>query len=152
MLTDFCQDDAGRLYSAALYYPGCVAALPWGDEPFDCVIFLCDTGQAEAVREDLSREIARANVDWVQVAGIGSEELHDAVDRASVAVGRQKAVGDGSPMTSWHDEASSIEQMAKVAASCFGGEDRVLVLVVGREQDLAASAAAVKDCIARDFI
>jgi hypothetical protein len=152
MLHKFCKDDADRWYSGALYRPGCFATLPWGDQPFDCVVFLCDPGQAKTVREELSHELARANVDWVQVAGSGAEELHDAIDRAGVAVGRQRAVGDGSPMTSWHEEALTPEDMAEVAALCFGGEEQVLVLVVGRESDLAASAAAVKDRLARDFI
>jgi hypothetical protein len=73
--------------------------------------------------------------------------LHDAIDRASVAAGRQRAVGDGSPMTSWHEEEQSAEEMAEVAALCFGGHERVLVLVVGDERDLLTSGAAVKYCL-----
>jgi|SRR6516162_5999643 len=71
MVTAVGQDDVGRRHSAALYRPGCLAALPWGDEPFDCVVFLCDPVHAQDRREQLSRELARANVDWVQVVGRG---------------------------------------------------------------------------------
>ncbi len=150
MFTAICEDDAGRSYTGALYHAGCLAALPWGDEAFDCVVFLRGSTQTPAARTELSRELARANVDWVQVAGDGAEELHDAIDRASVFVGRQQFVGNGSPMTSWHEEAQSAEDMAEVAALCFGGQNHVLVLVVGEERDLSDSVAAVKRCVERD--
>jgi len=50
-------------------------------------------------------------------------------------------------MTSWHEEEQSAEEMAEVAALCFGGHERVLVLVVGDERDLLTSGAAVKYCL-----
>ncbi len=87
--------------------------------------------------QDLGTELARANVDWVQVAGNGAEALHDAIDCAS---GRH---GDGSPMTSWHNEARSVEEMAEVASLCFGGRERVLVLVVGQAREFRASVKAL---------
>jgi len=149
MVTAVGEDDVGRQYYAALYRPGCLAVLPWGNAQFDCVIFLCDPIQAGDACEELSRELARANVDWIQAAGPGAEELHDAVDRTSVAVSRQRAVGDGSPMTSWHEEMVDPEQMAEVAALCFGGREHVLVLVVGRESDLVRSLEAVTNCLSR---
>jgi hypothetical protein len=83
-------------------------------------------------------------LDWVQVAGSGAQDLHDAIDAAGVTVGRQLAVGEGSPMTSWHEEALAVEEMADVASLCFGGHERVLVLVVGSATDLRESVAAVK--------
>ncbi len=144
MFTEVVVDDVGRCYFAALYRSGCLAALPWGGQPFDCVVFLCDHAQAQVARVELSCELARTNVDWVQVAGSGAEELHDTVDRASVTVGRQRAVGDGSPMTSWHEDARAVDEMADVAALCFGVHERVLVLVVGQEKDLLASVSAVR--------
>jgi hypothetical protein len=152
MLTEVGHDDVGRHYTVALYHAGCLEALPWGDEPFDCVVFLCDPDRVQAVRTTLSIEMARAKVDWVQVAGNGAKELHDAIDAASVAVGRQQAVGDGSPMTSWHEEALAVEEMADVASLCFGGHERVLVLVVGGAADLGTSVAAVKDCLTQRCI
>lgn len=145
------EDDAGRCYYVALYRPGCLAALPWGDDSFDCVVFLCDTHLGRGTREELSRDLVQANVDWVQVAGSGAEVLHDSIDRTSVAVGRQLAVGDGSPMTSWHEEAQAAEEMAEVAALCFGSQDRVLILVLGQEQDLQTSVVAMKNRRARRY-
>jgi hypothetical protein len=47
-------------------------------------------------------------------------------------------------MTSWHEDARAVDEMADVAALCFGGHERVLVLVVGQEKDLQASVSAVK--------
>jgi hypothetical protein len=134
----------GRRYFAALYRPGCISELPWGSDPFDCVVFLSDLDEAQRFAGTLSSELARSRVDWVQVAGRGAEELHDAIDRASVAAGRQRAVGYGSPMTSWHEEAESLGEMAEVARLCFGGQDQVLVLVVGRDADLSASVEALQ--------
>ncbi len=143
-MTEISCDDVGRRYFAALYRPGCLSELPWGGEPFDCVVFLCDPARAQALAGSLSSDLARSRVDWVQVAGRGAEGLHDAIDRASVTVGRQRVVGDGSPMTSWHEEAQNPDAMAEVARLCFGGQDRVVVLVVGRPADLWASIEAVQ--------
>lgn len=144
MFIEIGLDDVDRRYFAALYCAGCLTTLPWGRKPFDCVVFVCDCHQAKSVHAELSAELVRANVDWVQVAGKGAEKAHDEIDLASVAAGRQKAVGDGVPMTSWHEEAVTMEQMADVAALCFGGHDRVLVLVVGRKKHLLASVAALR--------
>jgi hypothetical protein len=143
-ITEIGQDLVGRCYAAVLYQAGCLTDLPWGDAQFDCVVFACDSARAFVVGPVLATELARANVDWIQVAGCGSEELHDQIDRASVSVGRQQAIGDGSPMTSWHKNALAPEQMADVAFHCFGGCEWVLVLVVGQRSDLLASIAAVK--------
>jgi hypothetical protein len=149
MFTAIGADNVGRQFYACLYTLDCLANLPWGEDPFDCVVFLCDK---QAWREDvsrLSRALASTNTDWIQVAGDDSEELHDAVDQASVDIGRQDAVGDGSPMTSWHDDARTPDQMAEVAELCFGAHERVLVLVVGREHDLAVSVAALQQRLPR---
>jgi hypothetical protein len=143
-MTEIGQDTVGRRFFAVLYRPDCLAELPWGNEPFDCVVFLCKQSPAHSLTESLSSDLVRSRADWVQVAGRGAEELHDAIDRASVAAGRQNAVGDGSPMTSWHDEARSPEEMAEVTSLCFGGQDRVLVLVVGQDAELRTSIKAVQ--------
>ena len=143
-MTEIARDVVGRRYYAALYCPGCLAGLPWGGEPFDCIVFLCDPDRARAVARTLSADLARSRVDWVQVAGREAEALHDAIDHASVAAGRQRAVGDGSPMTSWHEEAESVGAMAEVSCLGFGFQDHVLVLVVGQDADLQASVEAVR--------
>jgi hypothetical protein len=121
-------------------------ALPWGLDPFDCVVFLCEKLPDSA---SIAAELAGTAADWIQVAGVGAEALHDAIDRASVAIGRQRAVGDGSPMTSWHEEDTTPAQMAQVALLCFGGEDRVAIVVVGNAQAFEASVHALQDGLTR---
>lgn len=143
MFVEICADGADRRYFSTLYWPGCIAALPWGDARFDCAVLLFNPDRAKLQTAELSAELVRANLDWVQVAGNGSEDVHDAIDAASVACGRQAAVGDGSLMTSWHEDALSVEQMADVVSSSCG-EDWVLVLVVGNEADLHTAVAAVR--------
>lgn len=142
MFVEICADETGRRYVGTLYQPGCIAALPWGDARFDCAVLLCDPDRAKRQIVALGAELVRANLDWVQVAGIGSEAAHDAIDAASIACGRQAAVGDGSPMTSWHDEARSIRHMADEVFLC--GQDWVLILVIGNEADLHAAATALR--------
>jgi hypothetical protein len=144
MIVELGQDDVDRRYYAVLHRIGCLAELPWGHEPFDCVVMLCDHVRAEAVRSAVSYELVRTNVEWVSVAGEGAEALHDAIDQASVTIGRQKAVGDGSPMTSWHTDERSVEAMAELACSCFGGEDQVLIVVIGPEADFQAAVQALQ--------
>jgi hypothetical protein len=51
-------------------------------------------------------------------------------------------------MTSWHEEAQSPGAMGEVARLCFGGQNQVLVLVVGREAGLRASVEAVRQSLA----
>ena len=145
-MTKIGQDDVGRTYFAARYQPGCVDALPWGSDPFDCVVFLYENLPHNA---DLATKLAGTAADWIQIAGADAEALHDAIDRASVAIGRQRAVGDGSPMTSWHEEDTTPVQMAKVALLNFGSKDHVLILVVGNEQAWTMSVRAMQNELAR---
>jgi hypothetical protein len=143
-MTEIGCDLVGRRYFVALFRPGCLTELPWGSETFDCVVFLLDADVSHLLVGALSSELAQSRVDWVQVAGRGAEELHDAIDRASVAAGRQMAAGDGSPMTSWHEEAESLGAMTEIAWVCFGDQDWVLVLVVGQDTDFSASVEAMQ--------
>ena len=146
-MTEIGQDGVGRAYFAARYRPGCVDALPWERDSFDCVVFLCENLPDTA---SIAAELAGTAADWIQVAGVGAEALHDAIDRASVTIGRQLAVGDGSPMTSWHEADTTPAQMAQVALHCFGGYDHVLVLVVGDETAFAESVRALQDALTRE--
>jgi hypothetical protein len=119
----------------------------WGDARFDCSVFLFKPDRAEFLTAELSAELVRANVEWVEVAGIGSEAVHEAIDAASVACGRQAAVGDGSPMTTWNEESRSPKQMADDVF--LGAEDWLLVLAVGNNADLHAAVAAVRQRVER---
>ena len=82
-------------------------SLPWGDEPFD--VFLVALGDAETdeVARRAIAELVKLNNDWIETFGVAAERLHDEIDEASVAHGRQTTVGDGRPMTAWHDDLTS---------------------------------------------
>jgi hypothetical protein len=59
------------------------------------------------------------------------------------------SVGDGNPMTSWHEDALSIAQIAEVADDCLGCEDRVLCVVVGSTQDQETFVELLRARLAR---
>src|SRR5438270_6234966 len=79
----------------ARYRPGCLKMPPWGEEMCDCFIVLGNRAVEPEIARCLAHDIASLNNDWVDVYGTHSEAIHDMVDEASVAIGRQKAVGDG---------------------------------------------------------
>jgi len=141
MLVEIGKDSLDRQYTAVRYQPGCIADLPWGTAMFDCAVLLIERNYDKIA--ELCREVAQANTDWIAVAGQTSEEVHDLIDQASVTVGRQKAVGDGSPMTSWHEEALTVDQMAEIAAGLLGGQQFVLVVIVGSEPEFLNTIEAL---------
>jgi hypothetical protein len=120
--------------------------LPWRDASFD--LFLALFACTPSSYPDIAARAAKYNVDWVQIAGRDAELVHDLVDQASVNQGRQKQIGEGKPMTSWHEEAITPEQMAEVACSCFGTADRVLCVVIGSEADERSFAGHLKRLLA----
>ena len=67
----------------------------------------------------------------MEVFGKESESVHDAIDLASVRVGRQKDVGDGDPMTTWQEESSSAEIASYIWTSGQGDSARKLLVLVG---------------------
>jgi hypothetical protein len=86
-------------------------SLPWRAELFDAFVISLEDEDASERTRDAIAELVRLNNDWVETFGIAAERLHDDIDEASVAVGRQRAVGDGSPMTAWHDDLTSLERI-----------------------------------------
>ena len=71
---------------------------------------------------------------WIEVFGFDAERLHDAIDEAAVAIGRQTKIGDGDPMTSWNDESITESEIAAyVLTGGQGTSDWKLVLVIGDE-------------------
>jgi hypothetical protein len=143
------EDNVGRQYSVGLYVDGCLAQLPWDAEPFDCTVCLNDAPMSHGELNRLSLALAATNTDWIQITGTNSQLLHDAVDEASVAIGRQAAFGDGEPMTSWHDDATTPDEIAELATLCLGGNDQALVLVVGEARDVAAIRSALEHRLTR---
>ena len=130
-------EDGSRLRSfyCVAYEGGELPPLPWGDERFDCVLVVADPDRVQTLGGAFAEAIVRCNVDYVQTTGEHAEFVHDRIDWASVAAGVQDAVGDGHPMTSWHEDARTLDAMGEVAALCLGGHDWVLCAFVGRDVD-----------------
>jgi len=117
--------------------------LPWGNAPFDCIL-VAPHAPSRELAESFSSQIIKQSVDWVQTTGPNAEFIHDLIDETAVGDGLQPEVGSGNPMTSWHDDATSPEEIAEVAALCFGAADFVLCLVVGNESDVAQFSSALR--------
>jgi hypothetical protein len=126
-------DSAGRQYFA-MTGPTPLEALPWGDAPFDALVFVAPSAVASDVEAAL-RALIAANTDWIFTAGARAEFWHDRVDRLSVEIGRQQRVGDGIPMTAWFEEIQSLDQWDTSYSS--GGADYFLFVVLG--DDVPAS-------------
>ena len=117
----------------------------WGRKQFDVFILNFDKtitfrGQVKLIIEDLIKR----NTDWFHTVGFKAEYLHDEIDLASVRLGRQKAVGDGSPMTAWFEEITRVKDMADhIKYSGLGHNNRVVV-VFGKSKDFKRCAKIMK--------
>jgi hypothetical protein len=132
-----------RSFFAAVFDGPAISPLPWGDVQFDCVLVCADPPRALRLAEAFASAIVTCTVDWVQVTGPDAEYIHDLVDQASVRAGVQSEVGDGRPMTSWHEDARSPTAQAEVAHHCHGASDYVLCLVVGSDSEYRAFTEAL---------
>jgi len=83
--------------------------LPWGDSKFDVFIPLLSSPIHFDSFRPILKSVLLKNCDWVETFGADSEEWHDRIDSLSVTIGRQQKVGDGSPMTAWHEELIAID-------------------------------------------
>ena len=93
-----------------------------GAEECDVLIAVLNTELlTPQLAQALARGAAQANTRWVKVMGRGAEDLHDAVDRASVEIGRQGYVGEGIPMTAWFEEMSRDEIVSHLRLGGLGG-------------------------------
>lgn len=68
---------------------------------------------------------------WIEVFGEAAEEIHDAIDAASVRTGRQRKVGDGDPMTTWEDNSSDAEIASYLWTGGQGESDTKVVVIIG---------------------
>jgi hypothetical protein len=125
-----------RMGAGSAFDGSSLAMLPWGGARFDCVLVSVDHARTRELGANFADQIVRFNNDYISVTGPDSEFIHDLVDKASVRAGRQEKVGDGDPMTTWHHDATTIEDGVKLAYLCPGGEEFVLCLVVGSPEDL----------------
>ena len=121
--------------------------LPWSRQECDAFVIVLDE---ESLSNDLAAEICgrlvQLPVDWIETMGARCEYLHDRIDEASVTMGRQAKVGDGNPMTAWHEWLSDTDDMISyIRSGGHGSAERKIVVVVGPKH----SSAVVAQRIAR---
>jgi hypothetical protein len=115
-------------------------------ERFDFfVIDLGSQSQSDMIRE-VANKIARNATGWVETFGANAETLHDAVDRASVDMGRQQRVGDGVPMTAWHEDLESVDDIVDyILLGGHGSRIAKAVIVIGAKDDAIRIATAIRE-------
>jgi hypothetical protein len=110
------------------------AAISRVSTKFDCFL-INRSARHLAVDSEIVMAIAEHADGWVEVFGAVAEKIHDAVDEASVTIGRQKSVGDGVPMTSWAPIASDEELVAYISTGGQGTSALKLVVCLGESRD-----------------
>ena len=111
----------------------------------DCFLICLGIPAETSFLSDLANWVVSLNCDWVQCFGNDAETLHDLVDQAAVASGRQKHVGDGNPMTSWESAELSNEQIMKqVLSGGFGFQSQKVVVVFGDAKEANRFAAGLR--------
>jgi hypothetical protein len=135
----------GRHVYAVSFKPGCLSNLPWGDDTFECAILPCKDDAVLEILEDIAQEVVNANTEWVHATGIHAEQLHDLIDRTSVKIARQEKVGDGSPMTAWFTESTTIQQKAKIVFNNFGGSEYAIAVIIGDDQEFKEAVMAINN-------
>ena len=115
---------------------------------FDCFI-VNRYGEATALEECLGRQIASRVETWVEVLGTNAEAIHDNIDSASVHIGRQAQVGDGEPMTAWHDDIFTDRDIAHYIMTGGLGAARSRLVVINGSEDDASSLMRTLIAIAK---
>jgi hypothetical protein len=124
--------------------------LPWGGERCDVLVAIVDQSKfSKEVADRIATELVQMNIDWADTMGAGAELLHDFIDECSVAAGLQLMVGDGIPMTAWHEEMGVAEMAEFVARGGMGGYERKLVVVVGADEVVARFVDEVEAVLPR---
>ena len=117
------------------YEGGALPELPWGSADFDRVLVATDDAKSRFLGGEFSDEIVKHAVDYMQTTGVHAEWLHDLVDEAHGAAQIAGAARVGAPMTTWHEDARSLDEIVEVAEHCLGGADQVLCVIVGSPDD-----------------
>lgn len=122
----------------------CLRQRVWGDADatelimrmkpgFDC--FVVNFAEPpEDAGNALIAAIVRQVGGWVEVFGDQAETIHDAIDSASVSLGRQAVVGEGSPMTTWQEETRESDIASYIWTGGQGESLRKVVVLVGQPQ------------------
>lgn len=107
------------------------------DSALDCFVVLLNS-ITPTVREQLAVWICSLNVGWVEVLGRDSEFLHDTIDEQSVRNGLQAKIGDGVPMTTWHEYPtvgpSEMKEIVAYLQTGGQGDSHIKVVVVVGDQ------------------
>ena len=84
----------------------------------------------------------------MEVFGTGAEQIHDAIDAASVKVGRQFAAGDGALMTTWNREVDDDELIQYISTGGQGESTMKLLLYFASGPEEEQFFARIKDRLA----
>jgi len=99
---------------------------------------------SDELAAEIAESLVKLPVDWIETMGARCEYLHDLLDEASVSIGRQRRVGDGNPMTAWHDQLSDTSEMVSyIRMGGQGAAERKVVVVVGPERSSAVIAEKI---------
>jgi hypothetical protein len=148
MNIEFRGKDA-RYYICDLSEGLSLKGLPWGKREFNVFILSFDKTIADSKKVGiLIDSLVRRKTDWFDVLGIRAEKLHDKIDRSGVRLGRQKKVGDGSPMTGWFEETTKVKDMAEhIWASCG---DNIIIVILGSQNDFNRFVKAMKNILDKE--
>jgi len=110
--------------------------LPWGDQECDAFVVILDPElMSKKVAEEISLSLVRLHTDWIETMGKKAEFLHDLIDTTSVSVRRQDKVGDGSPMTAWHEDRQRMSDILEyLRLGGHGASRNKLIVVIGPEE------------------
>gem|GEM_PF-3289331 len=111
------------------YTPGCLGALPWRDEKFDCLLFNFDNS---SLMEEAVDELLDKNCRWIHTAGHDAQYWHDYTDRRWEILGRYAAGNEAPPRTAWHKEVNDFLNLRLTLN--FGGSAYFLIVLVGLEE------------------
>lgn len=140
----------GAVFEACSSAPGVPLVLPFGPEPFSCLLWDHDGRATSEQRAVLVRTLLHAGCRYFVCGGQNCEAWHDAADDeflARQAHEARAALDIEYVMTSWH-EGEGVDEVAFFFVNCsdLHGHDfrRFLVLHVGEWADIAALEAAVR--------
>ena len=113
---------------------------------FDC--FVIDRlGGAVTGWQPIISAVAECVSGWVEVFGSEAEAIHDAIDQASVKLGRQQALGDGDPMTGWDSKMNDAELAHYISTGGQGECSLKLVMYFAKGQEEDSFFDELRRCL-----
>ncbi len=154
MIKKLCEIKESELFLVPFAEISKLSAFFGPEADFDC--FLVNRLESFSCADSTFIDILGGlEADWIEVFGHQSEQIHDAIDLASVKANRQKSVGDGVPMTSWNDNERDDAIAERIMCGGLGVSVRKVLIVIGSECDeinlVRAISTAMKDVTEIDF-